>query len=232
MVPVLPLFMALLGWALVEAVPEPRLRAATVVVLILGSALHAFTFWGVRDIESIDGLAVHMEPAGGDWDDVGRTLAGHFPEGDLWIAVGPAGAIPYYSRLPAVDMRGLVDPWVARNGYVVSTVPGHQRMAPLSYLVRRGVHLVIGHPQVSPADAEPADAVPVEFLSEYGLVDAASADLPAGARIVEIPMDDGRRIVALYLTREPRIERAVSSGRWHSAPLLAGAGVPGGAAGS
>ena len=221
MVPALPLVMALLAWCLFAVVDNRRARAAVVAVVILGSAFHAATFWGVRDIESIRSLAIHMEPDGGDWDEVGRTLGEHFgPEDGVLIAVGPAGAIPYYSRLPAVDMRGLVDPWVARHGIIVSTVPGHQRMAPLAYLVDRGVNLVVGHPQVIARQRGLPAAYTLSSLGQLGLADASPATVPLGARILGIPMPGDRLLLVLYLVRAPAVDRAIAEKGWPTVPLV------------
>ena len=220
MVPILPLVMVLLAWCLPAASADRRVQAATVVVVLLGSVFHAATFWGVRDIESIRSLAIHMEPDGGDWDEVGRTLSQHFDaESGVVIAVGPAGAIPYYSRLPTVDMRGLVDPWVARNGIIVSTVPGHQRISPLDYLVERGVDLVVGHPQVvSRRDGLPS-AYPLSELSRFALVDASPDTVPPGSRLLAIPMAGDRLLLVLYLTEDAAVERLIAENRWVTVPL-------------
>jgi len=218
-VPVLPLVMALLAWCLVGVVQDRPVRRAIVVVVICGSLFHGATFWGVRDIESVRSLAIHMEPDGGDWDEVGRTLAAALDaDSGVVIAVGPAGAIPYYARLQTVDMRGLVDPWVARNGIIVSTVPGHQRMAPLAYLVEQGVNLVIGHPQVVPRGELPA-AFTLSSLARFGLVDASSETVPDAARVVAVPMAGERWLLALYLVEHPAVEGAIVTNGWRTVPL-------------
>ena len=220
-VPVLPLVMVLLSWGLVSAVEDRRVRIAIVIVVVLGSVFHAATFWGVRDIESIRSLSGHMEPDGGDWDEVGRTLGAVFEaDSGVVVAVGPAGVIPYYSRLPTVDMRGLIDPWVARNGIIVSSVPGPQRMSPLSHLIDRGVSLVIGHPQVvSQQDGLP-EAYSLASLGQFGLADVSSRTVPATSRVVAIPMSEGRFLLALYLTKHPAVERAIADNGWVTVPLV------------
>lgn len=68
---------------------------------------------------------------------LGRFLARHADSGSL-VAVAAAGAIPYYSRLPTIDMYGLNDAHIARvpfpeggrgrlmkwdNGYVLDRAP-------------------------------------------------------------------------------------------------------------
>lgn len=70
--------------------------------------------------------------------DVGAWMRENLPEG-TWITVGAAGALPYASGLPAIDAYGLVDPALAtlpgltpRTG--AGARPGHQLIAPTSYL--------------------------------------------------------------------------------------------------
>ena len=221
MVPILPLIIVLLSWCLFAVVDDRRLRAAVVSAVVLGSLFHATTYFGVRGIETIDSLAIHMEPDGGDWDEVGRSLGGYFgPGSGVVIAVGPSGAIPYYSRLQTVDMRGLVDPWVARNGLIVSSAPGHQRMAPLSYLVDRGVNLVVGHPQVVPRQGGLPEAYTRSSMAALGLADVATARFPGGARILAIPMSEDRLLLALYLVPSPEVERAIAEHGWTTVPLV------------
>ncbi len=55
------------------------------------------------------------------------------------LAVGGAGALPYFSRLYTVDFRGLNDRYVAHLPPERRTWIGHQKMAPYDYLVERGV---------------------------------------------------------------------------------------------
>jgi arabinofuranosyltransferase len=67
------------------------------------------------------------------WSALGRALAEVSAPGDT-LAVGAAGAIPYYAKLPALDLHGLNDAWIARNGQIAGNRPGHQRFAPRSYI--------------------------------------------------------------------------------------------------
>jgi hypothetical protein len=71
----------------------------------------------------------------------GRWLRDRVPAGTL-VAVGPAGAIPYYSRLPSIDMWGLTDAHIAqapRQGFA----PGHDR-SDIAYVVARQPRFIIG----------------------------------------------------------------------------------------
>src|SRR6202012_1039547 len=89
----------------------------------------------------------------GSWHQIGTILHAQFPggldePGQPLIAVVPLGVLPYYSQLPAIDMRGLADKTGAKDGLTSSVYyPGHDRMAPLSYLEKRKVNLIIGQPE-------------------------------------------------------------------------------------
>ncbi len=67
---------------------------------------------------------------------VGRWLRQRVPA-DALMAVGGAGAIVYHSGLPAIDSFGLSDLYVAHHVRAVHHRPGHQKRAPLSYVLRR-----------------------------------------------------------------------------------------------
>ena len=84
----------------------------------------------------------HLEPLGWTrvyalrWAAVGRWIADLARPGDT-LAVGAAGAMPYFAGLPNLDLFGLCDAHVAHHGHVIGTRPGHQRFAPHGYLLER-----------------------------------------------------------------------------------------------
>lgn len=67
---------------------------------------------------------------------VGRWLRERVPRHAL-MAVGGAGAIVYHSGLRALDSFGLSDVWIAHHAPPVSFRPGHQKRAPLAYVLSR-----------------------------------------------------------------------------------------------
>ncbi|MCB9700735.1 MAG: hypothetical protein H6711_02455 [Myxococcales bacterium] len=82
---------------------------------------------------------------------VGRWMRDNLPEG-TWITVGAAGALPYASELGAIDVFGLVDPAIARLPGITPQAgergrPGHQLVAPRSYVQGRDPDLYchVGH---------------------------------------------------------------------------------------
>ncbi|MEZ4449245.1 MAG: hypothetical protein R3B09_07175 [Nannocystaceae bacterium] len=94
--------------------------------------------------------------------DVGGWMREHLPEG-TWITVGAAGALPYASRLPAIDAYGLVDPAIAAMPEVRPQTgprarPGHQLQAPTAYLRGRDPDLYCHAGLVADQRPPPASA--------------------------------------------------------------------------
>lgn len=70
------------------------------------------------------------------WGALGRWVSS-LAEPDEWMAVGAAGAMPYYAGISNLDTFGLCDDFVAHHGASAGSRPGHQRFAPFDYMVRR-----------------------------------------------------------------------------------------------
>jgi len=208
LVPVLPLLFVSVVWLLFTVIPYPSIRFVGIAVILWGTIHHAQTFsFNTEDrIEPTDDLRGHLYDEDKNWTGIGKTLGERFHfDTTITIATTAAGAIPYYSRMHAVDMLGLNDPWIAHNGVVVSTIPGHQRLAPLSYLVSQKVNLIISHPQVLPINAS-VNQVPLI----PGMTDINISDF----RLIEIPLDDNYKFVVLYLTSHPNIDSAIKRYGW------------------
>jgi hypothetical protein len=109
-------------------------------------------------IESIEELSQNARR----WGRLGKFMNTAMRSHEL-IAVGPAGAIPYYSELPTVDMLGLCDAWVARHGNPASNAAGHGKAAPSEYLNRRGVVWLVGQPDVRRAPDRRDEKISVQL---------------------------------------------------------------------
>ena len=73
---------------------------------------------------------------------VGQWLRHHTAPGTL-IAVNAAGAIPYFSERPAIDMLGLNDRHIGRNGHVAEGPAGHRRHDAAYVLSRRPTFVIL-----------------------------------------------------------------------------------------
>ncbi|HXO20161.1 MAG TPA: hypothetical protein VOA87_09600, partial [Thermoanaerobaculia bacterium] len=113
----------------------PRRTAAGAVAWAIAALLLAnglWLSWPAR-FSTLPGLAFEMEA----WTRTGRWLRENTAPGAV-LAVGAAGAIPYYSRRPAIDMFGLTDPHIAHLDPAVGGRPAaHEKFDPAYVLDRR-----------------------------------------------------------------------------------------------
>jgi arabinofuranosyltransferase len=135
-VPVLPSLALLAGLGFAAPLPRSRARAIAAVG-VLGVALAT----AVSLLEAPPSVRVgwrkHMER-------LGRQLAATRAP-DTLIAVAAAGAIPYYSRLPALDLLGLTDRVIARSAPTDQpsrAAAGHMKWN-IDYVLSRKPDLII-----------------------------------------------------------------------------------------
>ncbi len=108
-------------------------------------------------------------------------------------------------------MLGLNDLWLARHGPLRSFRPGHSKRAGFAYLSRRRVQLVLAHPWVGPLTEPAEDVAPFPAHRLFGWVGLDPNRIPAGARILEIPIGAGYGVKLLYLTPHPAVDRAIEA---------------------
>ncbi|MBI1806805.1 MAG: hypothetical protein HYR76_07135 [Ignavibacteria bacterium] len=210
LVPILPITFIFIVWLLINIIRWEILRRGLVALILIGTAVHASTFeYNERDrIEPIKQLQDHIIDEHENWIGIGKALSTFFNHSrEVSIATTAAGAIPYYSQLYAVDMLGLNDRWIAKNGTPISTIPGHQRIAPLKYLIERKVNLVISHPLVLRIS---------EQANRFPFLPISPGDDLSGLRIIEIPLDAHYKFLALYLTPSPIVDAAIRNNKWKS----------------
>ena len=224
LVPVLPLFFILFGWAMFGSIPTLLLRVALVGITLVGTGRHTLTYERTNFIWPIHILHTWVWSKDPNMLAIGQTLGDMFNvEGaDVTIAVTPAGAPPYWSGLRTIDMYGLNDRWVARNGVLIGTRPGHQRFAPVHYLVEQRVNLVVGTPRMEPIRKRYRPPARYErFLKYFRLYEYQVELLPDGAQILEIPLNSRQKLVVLYLVQNDWVDRVIEEHglRTHRIPL-------------
>jgi hypothetical protein len=100
-------------------------------------------------------------------------------------------------------------PWPTRNA-----TPGHRRQTTLDYLIERRVTLVLGHPRLE-WEATPGPLFVQDYpVPRYIAGQPAGRRFPAGLRAIEIPIDRGYRLVALYLTPNATVDRLIEQRGW------------------
>jgi len=153
LVPVLPLLYWLVAEGIAWLAERPLARPAGRRLGLLAAGLLAVTLvgvtaWGGRrrvpqeTRRGTASLGVIRNYARNRMED-GRYLrtlieGGELPD-DLTLCVGGAGALPYYTRWPTVDRRGLNDVRIARLPPRPRAAAGHLRETSYDYLLERGV---------------------------------------------------------------------------------------------
>lgn len=77
---------------------------------------------------------------------------------DATLATTAAGIIPYYSRLYTVDILGLNDEYIAHEVPARGSRPGHTKVAPHEYLMKKQIDYLVYHPTISERAISQADA--------------------------------------------------------------------------
>lgn len=81
------------------------------------------------------------------WSMIGRSF-GRFARPEESLATTAAGAIPYFSKLRALDQFGLNDAVIAHAPPFEDNAVGHRKRATEAYIREKGITFVIGHPRV------------------------------------------------------------------------------------
>jgi len=196
MVAVLPLFYAFVFISL--ALMKKRVAAILIAALanVWVGLLVAPNFFRTNLVGSIPVMHDQLVNPKHNWQMAGQALGALFHSGsadDVKLALHTTGAIPYYSRLFTVDIYGLNDRWVAKNGIPASNIAGHRKKAPFEYIKKQGVHVMI-------------PSLPAYVCDEKGRAGLGFYnELPA----LLIPLATGCRVVAYYVNFHPRVEELI-----------------------
>lgn len=226
MVPVIPVIAIMSAWAIVQFCTSRRSVGFAVAGMLAASFIHAIAFDKVpwkRGIESVSDLARHLTHPDSDWIGIGMFLRDAFREDDsVVVAITPAGAIPYFSDMTSIDMLGLNDKWIAKNGVKLSDRPGHQRISTVKHLVDVGATFVVGHPTMVSDVAQLQRGVRMDQLETMflGKPMPDPESLPAHAQVVLVPYSKSKHLLAIYLTPTPAMNRRLEELGWQLVPIL------------
>ncbi|MFB3909736.1 MAG: hypothetical protein ACE15D_15175 [Candidatus Eisenbacteria bacterium] len=164
-VPVLPLLYLSIEIALARWLGRRRVALAAACVLLALAVLGERTLrdsiyfddrgeprrgygpWGIADEHW---YWSHRDAATGQtlierYRQVGRQLAVYFDGEDVRVLTGGQASLAYYGRFAvAIEAAGLTDRTIAHLRIEKHGRPGHEKLAPTEYLVRRGVHFEFG----------------------------------------------------------------------------------------
>lgn len=220
MVPIIPI-LAMLAAYLLNAFTNVRSQVVLVGALLFASGIHMIAPtvvpYPVLTFKELNHWPSESTTA---WIGLGKHLNETFPGGERApgqpkIGIQPLGVISYYSDLPVVDMLGLADKEIARDGIQIPLYyPGHVRMATVQQLVDKDVTLIAGLPTIVDVDDDRTDYRLSELAAMYSTADLK--DLPDDATIVEVPVPevDGKAWFMIYLTPNDKVDALIESGEW------------------
>ncbi len=215
-VPILPFIFIVIIWIIHKLIQPEKLKAVFLVIIIVGSIFHAVTFHYNSRIEGIRVLESHLVYPNQNWIGVGKKLKTIFGGSDVEIAVTAAGAVPYYSELKTLDMLGLNDKFIAREQNTISNRPGHQKLASIDYLKRKGVNLLIGDPFVASKSFKISEISNLLFKEHfmYDINDFKKIN----PRILIEELDNKHNLIMLYLNENNYIDNEISKKELESVP--------------
>jgi hypothetical protein len=219
-VPAIPLLMISVAQVMQWNRGKPAVAVALLLLYLAGNFYAARAdLFGRYGLETIRQLQGHVTDQDQNWKGIGIRLNELFTENaDVTIATSAAGAIPFYSRLRTIDLLGLNDAWVARNGTERFGKPGHERVASLAYVIAQGTNILVGHPNtIALADTTYGQE---EVFPKVLLRGMMGTELPRDCSIIEIPINERQKLLALYLVPHHAVERAVASGGIKAIPLM------------
>ena len=144
----------------------------------------------------VDPMNVRAQKERWEWDGeaVGGLLATAFGAQQPLLAVDPAGCMPYFSRLPSVDMLGINDHYLARHrpadfgtGYL-----GHE-LGNGAYVLSRKPDLVLFN--------VPAGGRKPNFRSGIEMMEDPSGEFTSTFRAVTLECDRPRHVVSVIWMR-------------------------------
>jgi hypothetical protein len=171
--PLLPAFCLLLAMGtagLLERLGVLRHARAMMIALLLFILVHAAragTTGALHEEVKRDGDEVSA------WKEIGAWLLDHASP-ETTIAVIPAGAIPYVSRLRAIDMLGLNDATIAHRHMpgLGSGLPGHEKFDVDYVLSRRPDIIFLGVYGLDPNPRPPWEMIHHYYEAEWRMLDS------------------------------------------------------------
>ncbi len=217
LVPLLPNWFLVIYWVM-STIDSNRARTILLTSSVIAGSSLIYTVLGPRlpgAPVSVQALALTNKH---EWVEVGEILGRSFA-GSVRpkIAVTPAGAMPYLSKLPSVDMLGLNDPDVQNFIHFPDGPVGHRHLAPIDLLERRGVNFLIGHPWILPIRG-PGSRYTFEDFSKRHFA-YHNEYLLKGRQVIELPLSRDRVALIAYLIEDPSITGELDKLGWRHYPL-------------
>jgi arabinofuranosyltransferase len=217
-IPVLPVAFLATYWVMCTLDARPA-RAALLTSIVMAGGIWTYRSPDVAKPAGSPLSVKELDHGRGDvWFEVGTVLGEAFAHSvQPKIAVGPAGVIPYLSRLPSVDMWGLNDPEVQDFIYLPDELVGHRRLAPLDLLMRRRVNFLIAVPVVRARLAPGMRYGAADFARRPGTY--TDEHRLKGRQVIELPLSRDRVMLMVFLTEDPAVTARIDQLGWRHYPL-------------
>ncbi len=214
-VPVIPVTIVGLACWLGIAGVRTSLNAALMGLLIVFSGAHAYAHSRLYQLRFVTAIHPAVSDSAPPYLSMVEQAHGiqQLLKGPLIFATGNCGAYAYYNdRIQWIDLYGLNDHWIARNGISRDFGPGHRLVAPFEHLVDRGTHLVsvacLHDSQL--AEQRPYNNREASFDAVLAAYRPENGD--ANVRVLEIPVAQEFTLLCLYLHSHPDIEALINAG--------------------
>jgi len=185
--------------------------------VLLCNVLHGYghgRWYQLRFVNPIHWPTSEDAPSYLNMVDQAKGIDALFGGKQLTIATGNCGAFAYYNDgLNWVDLYGLNDAWIARNGIYADFGPGHRLVAPFEYFIDQKVNLVtvacFHADQLN--DREPYRAEDPLFQGILGDYRQRPGDPPLS--VVELPVSEDFALLCLYLHPSLTVEVMTAKGK-------------------
>lgn len=135
-------------WPIFQKITPRMVSASAIAVVIMGAAIALNDGMQFEDRpHSVMTRTEMWEDSTKAWILVGQFFGRSALPGES-LATTAAGAIPYFSKIPSLDMLGLNDHFIAHLPHAEGGGVGHRKMAPETYLAQHKITYVIGHPRL------------------------------------------------------------------------------------
>lgn len=211
MVVVIPFYFLLLTLVL-SKINNLYLTVSILLLCFLGSINHILFFKSISGIESKSQLSNHLFNKNEDWIGIGKKLYDNFHKQPVRIATTAAGVIPFYSELYTIDMLGLNDKNISKYGKIISSRPGHSKLATLEYLIDKKVNFIIGHPFMVLRSYEIKDSTSLgDFFNSIRVDFNEFKKYYKEVVIVKMVVNEDYSVMFLYLVKDDKIDEILKN---------------------
>lgn len=207
-----------------------RTKTVLLSILFFLSLLHAAIQYPYPCIQTIKELRKFT----GEWSEVACVLNQIFGDEKESVKIGVtcAGIIPYYTGMETLDLLGLNDADVARDGDNIRPAnswignrPGHVRMATWSQVVEKQVNVLINTPWIFDGSKHDISSITRDDVLRFwywdkgfdaSRVSAAMVHYPYNERgqellpeVIAWPMSNNRYLMTVYVCHNPIVDAAI-----------------------